>query len=326
MAKFKTPSEMNELLHSKMPQLIEPFVKVHGEKYRERITERLNNTIFIVLHSDRSFKDAFEYEEEMQRFIQKHIDIVDIEQEYSDVKHMTMFDQMAAGVIVSASYNDLTQPKCLCFLPNLEELSDKVLIHELNHVVQSDVIIDKDNFIARNGLKRINYKLSLEDRKVEFLDVTNAHVEAFQEVYTDYTSLKVYEIVKNDGFSLGLSAGEKSAYSVAFPMLGEFIDKHKDTLAKCFLEGKRKGLIKEIGKDNFEKLIEATGSAIDFESEHGLYIKSAMEENHTNLETLLKEDFNKIPLSLRFYVDMMKNVSRVVDKIELENDSEQEIY
>ena len=38
---------LNNPIENKLPTAIEYFVKVYGEKYRERITTRLNDTIFV---------------------------------------------------------------------------------------------------------------------------------------------------------------------------------------------------------------------------------------------------------------------------------------
>ena len=71
---------LNNPIENKLPTAIEYFVKVYGEKYRERITTRLNDTIFVFVdqYFTNRIKDIENHFEELRfnllsKFKQKSI-------------------------------------------------------------------------------------------------------------------------------------------------------------------------------------------------------------------------------------------------------------
>lgn len=139
---------------------------------------------------------------------------------------------------------------CLCLLNQYLNLDMGTLVHEFNHIVESDKISDKENNF-------IGYKCGFKDStKDDIVNQFNGY-HLFDEVVNDYISLKIYKLMKDDGFKLGYEECKKSEYSKAFPLLKDFLEENLQDIIACRMSEDPKAFIKKIGEKNFKLLINA---------------------------------------------------------------------
>ncbi len=271
MSNFKTAKEINDIVHEKMPQIIECFVEVYGEAYRERITNRLNNTlcIFIEPSSGMTESDENNYYESLEDLILENSDIIYIRENFNEISFISFFGAVGGGAFTSVRKNDfLAKPVSVCFFRNLEKLYDKTFFHELNHVIMSDVVFNSQYMAVRLGIKTNKFQKIDEDSYKSIYDNDEEKRRALNEVYTDYLAMKVYEVAKKQGFELGEGKATNSAYSCAFELLEELFEDNSEILADCFLNGNINRLLDQIGAENFDKLLEVTDKAIHEEQDY----------------------------------------------------------
>ena len=136
----------------------------------------------------------------------------------------------------------------LCFLNEFTKLGTETFVHECNHIIATDrVCNDRGEFLG--------YKTGFRfcSKQYELLD----------EVVNDYLALKVYDMMKADGFIVG---GEKfipSTYANAFPLLKNFIEDNLEDIKECLMSEDAFMFAKKIGVENFDMLANAVNAYFD---------------------------------------------------------------
>lgn len=136
----------------------------------------------------------------------------------------------------------------LCFLNEFTKLGTETFVHECNHIIATDrVCNDRGEFLG--------YKTGFRfcSKQYELLD----------EVVNDYLALKVYDMMKADGFVVG---GEKfipSTYANAFPLLKNFIEDNLEDIKECLMSEDAFMFAKKIGVENFDMLANAVNAYFD---------------------------------------------------------------
>ncbi len=142
---------------------------------------------------------------------------------------------------------------CLCITPQYFNLDTSALIHEMNHIIESDIL-------QINGY--------IVDTKIGFdsYEDTSRRYTPLNEVINDYLALKVYDLCKQDGFSIGNAKFTRSDYSKAFPLLKDFLDENLQDIIECRMSEDRLKFANKIGMKNFNKLADATKKIFDIGS------------------------------------------------------------
>ncbi len=315
-------------LKEKLPQIVEFFVMVYGEEYRNQIEERLKSTVFLFFDNDIAFDRGVE---DYNLSVIHENKIIDLEEIYSDMVIDKSIKNFEGFAFASARLDNLDRVANACVLAPIEKLTDQVLFHELNHIIQSDVkFLNKNNesrLMTRSGLKRDYYDIDLENltaiRKVSEREESDLSLyNGLNEVFTEWTTLKVLDKAIRSGFRLGEKKNEEAVYAVTFPIMGQFIDGMIEAMKETFMKGNKKELLKFLSTKELEKLCEALNMLIEFEYSHADEMLKKLQYRKLNINDLLKMPSEKIPLDLRSYANMFLNLKNIVDEIENENSLE----
>jgi len=151
--------------------------------------------------------------------------------------------------------------------------SDAALIHELNHVVSSNLFSKKGNEIAfKIGLEISKYSIPTKNytnsydlycEKVEndedlkmYADykITTFKPDMLMEVINEYTSLEISKMAKEKGLKICHGKEFESSYSYAFPIFKKFIETHKDVIKECMMSDSIQKLYNYMGVENFKAM------------------------------------------------------------------------
>ena len=137
---------------------------------------------------------------------------------------------------------------CVCLLSEYFSLDTSSLVHEFNHIVECDRLVDSTGKFK--GFKTGFSAGTLASDAEELLD----------EIVNDYISLKVNKLMERDGFNVGGAGYMPSAYSKVFPLLEGFIEENLNDIIACRMSSDPKAFARKIGEENFNKIVEAVGS------------------------------------------------------------------
>lgn len=137
---------------------------------------------------------------------------------------------------------------CVCLLNEYFDLDTSSLVHEFNHIVESDGLVDSTGKFK--GFKTGFSGGALASDSEKLLD----------EIVNDYISLKVNKLMERDGFNVGGAGYMPSAYSKVFPLLEGFIEENLNDIIACRMSSDPKAFARKIGEENFNKIVEAVGN------------------------------------------------------------------
>ena len=137
---------------------------------------------------------------------------------------------------------------CVCLLNEYFDLDTSSLVHEFNHIVESDRLVDSTGKFK--GFKTGFSGGALPSDSEKLLD----------EIVNDYISLKVNKLMERDGFNVGGAGYMPSAYSKVFPLLEGFIEENLNDIIACRMSSDSKAFARKIGEENFNKIVEAVGN------------------------------------------------------------------
>ena len=137
---------------------------------------------------------------------------------------------------------------CVCLLNEYFDLDTSSLVHEFNHIVESDRLVDSTGKFK--GFKTGFSGGALASDSEKLLD----------EIVNDYISLKVNKLMERDGFNVGGAGYMPSAYSKVFPLLEGFIEENLNDIIACRMSSDPKAFARKIGEENFNKIVEAVGN------------------------------------------------------------------
>ncbi len=137
---------------------------------------------------------------------------------------------------------------CVCLLNEYFDLDTSSLVHEFNHIVESDRLVDSTGKFK--GFKTGFSGGALPSDSEKLLD----------EIVNDYISLKVNKLMERDGFNVGGAGYMPSAYSKVFPLLEGFIEENLNDIIACRMSSDPKAFARKIGEENFNKIVEAVGN------------------------------------------------------------------
>lgn len=202
--------------------------------------------------------------------------------------------------------------RLICF--NLFVTDEKAIIHEINHSITKAWILrmfedNMETIYAKSGL---NYEDGIDD-------------DVLEELITDKSSLKIYEIFKRRGGDLTsfLMGGiYESAYEYNHYLVERFFEYFEDLLKIARIGENKNLLLKKVGKEGYRLLCEAIndcyvtdGKVTDKNQKRNLKrinsIVDYMEEYAKSQEELSDDDINSYYQYLR---DLGKKVT-ILNKI-----------
>lgn len=154
--------------------------------------------------------------------------------------------------------------KFICIFPDSVTVSDVVIFHELNHVVESDALLLKNNmYIGKTGFETMKIKFLNKDFNFNQLKASTKQVarenresELFSEAINDYFAIQINGLAKLDRAKKYYSFGKNysSSYSICHDLLHDFIEKYKDKLIECRMSKNYDSFKNHIGPTYFSAL------------------------------------------------------------------------
>lgn len=257
-----------ESLNKNKSILIDAFIKYYGKEYEKRITSRINNTQFsIYLDNSQimSIKNAFSI---LKPKITKENNLYDLNLMTKDYEPNPNYVKLYGDTYLYDDSNTREALKeSILKRPNVggfafEDINnngetygkiyisfcdilsgDRVLIHEINHVVRNDLLAyDSDNWlITKSGVEISN----------QFKTIS------LEEIITDYISLEITDIFYSLGGKISLNCiGNTSIYTRLFPLIENFYKKYKELLKKAVMSGNLNMLFMQINEEKYEEYIQ----------------------------------------------------------------------
>lgn len=168
----------------------------------------------------------------------------------------------------------------LCVCKNYLNLCTSTLIHEMNHIIETDLIYNKqgENIGTKCGFEVFFYDNNKKTANTMYLN----------EIINDYLALKIYEKCKRDGFEIGAVAHKSSGYAKFIKLLKDFIDENLTSIIECRLSENPNGFKEFIGNKNYSLLNSAINKVAPFTEEE---YKNCLKEiesktKHASLEPL----------------------------------------
>lgn len=315
---------VNETVKPKIPQIIDAFVAFYGEEYREKISQRLNNTIFVFTDVSTTESDDInstaniKYRQSVLDLLIEE-DIVDAEEIYLDMCADGAYGGASGSAYVGFRFSNITQPAAICFLPKLTKINDSILFHELNHIVLSDLNLDGKFLNRRMGLSILKYYIDIENQIAIFDDTVfgdekEEQLSLFDEVINDYLSIKILKAAQSEGFKFGTTEILSSAYSAAFTPLESFFEKYLKEIKEAVLNGNKAALTNLFTKDDFDDLLENIDALITIDNKEFEFLQGWFEENNFDLEKLMKQ-FDGSSLSYPAVVEEYVFAAKAVEKL-----------
>lgn len=134
----------------------------------------------------------------------------------------------------------------ICVCKNYLNLDTATLIHEQNHIIETDIIVEDD--------KIVGFKCGFEINKIKN---NRRSSMIFNEVVNDYFALKIYNLCKQDNFEVGSLELQSSAYSKLFVLMNDFIEENMKLIIDCRLSSNPYLFIETIGKNNYTNISRA---------------------------------------------------------------------
>ena len=222
----------------------------------------------------------------------------------------------AAFMMSAPSYSNKKQ-SAICVLGTFFQLFDSHLVHEFNHIIEMDYVVENGYFKTKCGFDYDKcsvaggYKNSL------------SNCELLNEIVNDYLSRKVLKLMQADNFTIGHRSDSGSTYTKAFPLLSQFIEDNIEDIIEARMSDTPMLFTQKIGKENIETLSNATSNLLEILKQFPFYYAEANIRNILNINGEL--DLFSIKPDKRFSNntnDILKcfnDVKSVMDKINLKN-------
>ncbi len=259
----KYTKELNDSLKIIMPTLIEAFVNVYGNRFREYITYTLNHLNFIFFIPERLFQVVLTYSKDIRKhdryvmeYYLKYLEkLYFINRSISEEKHiqflLSKFLLKSPFKAENFDYTlmDALESDCPCFTFGLinENVSKFVLlpifaidlntiIHEFNHALSIDALAIKDDTIITNSL---------------FADTLT------EELVNDYIAQIVYKEYKRIGGVIPYSLRRFSiinSYQIDDYIIKYFYDTFKDVILYSLITKNDRLFYEVVNKEDIEKI------------------------------------------------------------------------
>ncbi len=187
----------------------------------------------------------------------------------------------------------------ICICDQFLNLDTSTLIHEMNHIVESDLIFNEEKYMG--------YKYG-------FCYVSKNRITKnscmLDEIVNDYITEKIYSLFVRDGFEIGAKNPKSSLYSKFFNLMGDFIDDNLSLIIKCRLSSDPYAFEKAIGRDNFNLL----NDSINYFSAIGIeYLERAYKEikKYNSSNMIFAPDYVQV---LNDSINAVKRVNKNIKK------------
>lgn len=241
----------NKKINDNKSKLIEAFVIYYGEEYRTRVTNKINSIIFTWFRH--SFLDDFYYKYKNDLNNSKDIKYFldyDINEIIGSTDDVSLYKRNIKDVLDGSKYNlaaniSLFNENSIIETINIPIfiVTDRVLIHEINHVVVRDNMF----YIEENGDESLIRK--------DGLDVDTKYT-IFEEIINDLSARDITNIYhKLGGTIFDTKFKVCNDYEKLFPIVEQFYYKYIDILKDVRISLNYNELFKYIDKNIYDKYV-----------------------------------------------------------------------
>lgn len=213
-----------------------------------------------------------------------------------------MYNNACAGAtMINYVEKNTNKFKHICIFPDAVKISDIYLIHELNHVIESDLLYyDDKKHISKTGFEVLETEYINEDFSLDEISASTNEIkrvrrntEIINEVINDYFAIQVAQNMKNDQKILTFGKTSKSAYSVCHGAFKNFIESNKDKLIEMRFSKEQNIFEKFVGKENLDKLSRICEILVEYEQNYSDYMWDVKCEISGNTNIPIKDVFTR---------------------------------
>ena len=164
-----------------------------------------------------------------------------------------------AGFVVSYIEEGTNEYKHVCICGDYITLGTDTLIHEMNHLVEMNLLFENDMYICeKSGLDIVpigKYSDFFGQNSDKFCDKDgNRHYMYLSEALNEFFALEITNQLAENGQELCIGQKCRSAYRFLFPVLGKFMEDNKELLKKAKMEDSIEAVYKLIPKTDLNML------------------------------------------------------------------------
>ncbi len=228
------------------------------------------------------------------------------------IQQFVNFKSCAGYIFPTLRYHRQEQTTNVCVLGTFFSLIDSCAVHELNHIVESKNLLKNGVFYSKTGFFRTKEQLSKGQQQ-------SSHNE-IDEIFNEYISLKIYDLMRKDNFTLGAIGYKRTTYSYAFPAFEKLIEENLQDVIDTRMSDDPDAFAKKIGKENFENLSKIAYNLLHISTKNNFNatmkaIEKEIDEKAPNAELCdidLKEDWSEPTLKYLKNIKKAEEIRKII--------------
>jgi len=265
------------------PTMVELYVALFGEQHRERIEQDVYQTPITFCGTKETWRKVFEHvsalecNKDKNQKIQTALQYIDslpddkepLQEEYLKViskafylpeQQETSFNEHisdANGFCMIGTDRNKNINMLICFiLRNKHSLSDSIIMHEFLHAISMHEEVVDGEIIYYNGLTmpatESQDKGGMDEEFAKKYELSSD----LNEAVTQYYTLKLAKEMNEHGVAFIDNKNKGSAYNKALFVMDYLFDRLEPELRQLYINGDQQGLVKLIGEQNYEQIVE----------------------------------------------------------------------
>ena len=195
----------------KLARLVGKAILSKKIKIRSKLKEQFDNEVYKELEEKDIFSGKYIYE-----FLQNEF-----------------LDDPSTGALVAPTIksSNFNEPVFVCGLSTIDQLDDQILVHELNHIFDTDIVCKGEKRVIKTNCLIREFKINKSDNTLEIVYNSSDKMMNINEIFNDYIATEIVELMHKDGFKIFDKPTTCSAYSSAFPAVKDFIENNKQLIS-----------------------------------------------------------------------------------------------
>lgn len=224
----------------------------------------------------------------------------------------THYNDRVGGACLNTVNKNTQEQFTVCFNSALPNLSDNSLIHEMGHIIDSSCQFDGETYTFKTGL---NISKRGKDKDISSFK-TFTRYTTLDEIFNDYFTLQVVREMQKDGYHVGLNQYSVSIYSMAFPFLISFMNKHKQQIIDAKISEDPRRIFKYFSKEKVDALADACKMYFDVCCKNEQLVTLVLRTLKKGDDELMKKIISSQPNDSLAVFAAMDNLAKAVDNID----------
>lgn len=238
-----------------------------------------------------------------------------------------------AGFVLSYIEGGTNEYKLVCICGDYITLGTDTLIHEMNHIVDMNLLFENDMYICeKSGLDIVpigNYSDYLGEISDKFCDEDgNRHYMYLSEALNEFFALEITNQLTENGQELCIGQKRGSAYRFLFPILGKFMEDNKELLKKAKMENSIEAVYKIIPKTDLNTLAKISTKVITSKGFIGKVAEEIKTKANVDIynydktfELLVTKDGDNWSSDAKKFFSYLETVNTIGQKIKTANET-----